>query len=420
MKSKKIKVIKCVKQPYEQQSLLITPFAYFHWAVNESIRIGIDKNLTSAKAMNREMYGYLQTGLKATYAQTAYEMALAMLKAHRKLRRKGKNPKIPYMKRDCIKITNQNYKIKNSQLHILIRAYKFIYIKLEKHTLEMLKGFKHGGLTITPTHLIFTYSKIVTKTIPDGWLAGDINFNNFTTCDTNGKITIFDTSKLGKIARQCRKTVAKFKRNDVRKRQETASKYGKIETDRKKPILHSIANHIAKQGMGVFLEDLTGIRERGKKPGKQSKKKKKPKKVKTTGKAKITKQHQYKKKHENTKKFRTEINNWGFYQLQFMIAYKLGWRGGLLCVKVNPAYTSSKCSIYGGKITEEGRMILCTHCGTKIDRDINASINILVKGMRIGLDGRVSEAMVRDICGMTVGKTSVNASHANVVFITCK
>ena len=113
MKLKKIKVVKCVKQPYEQQSLLVTLFAYFHWAVNESIGIGIEKNLTSTKAMNREIYGYLQTGLKATYAQTAYEMALAMLKAHRKLRRKGKNSKIPYMRRDCIKITNQNYKIKN-------------------------------------------------------------------------------------------------------------------------------------------------------------------------------------------------------------------------------------------------------------------------------------------------------------------
>ena len=203
-------------------------------------------------------------------------------------------------------------------------------------------------------------------------------------------------------------------------KQKLASKYGKLETDRKKPILHSIANCVAEQGLGVFLEDLTGIREQGRKPGKQFKKKKKSKKAKTTGKAKITKQHQHKKKYKNTKKFRTELNNWGFYQLQFIIAYKLGWRGGLPCVKVNPAYTSSKCSICGGKITEEGRMVLCKHCGTKMDRDVNASINILIKGLWIGLDGRVSEAMVRDICGKTVGKISVDVSHANVVFVTCQ
>ena len=284
----------------------------------------------------------------------------------------------------------------------------------------MLKGFKHGGLTITPTHLIFTYSKIVKETIPDGWIACDINFNNFTTCDTNGKITVFDTSKLGRIARQCRGTVAKFKRNDVRIRQKIASKYGKLETDRKKPILHSIANCVVEQGLDVFLENLTGIREQGRKPGKRFKKKKKSKKAKTIGKAKIIKQHQHKKKYKNTKKFRTELNNWGFYQLQFIIAYKLGWRGGLPCVKVNPAYTGSKCSICGGKITEEGRTVLCKHCGTKTDRDVNASINILIKWLWIGLDGRVSEAMVRDICGMTVGKTLVDASHANVVFVTCQ
>ena len=284
----------------------------------------------------------------------------------------------------------------------------------------MLKGFKHGGLTITPTHLIFTYSKIVSKTIPNECLAGDINFNNFTTCDTNGKIAVFDTSKLGRIARQCRGTITKFKRNDVKIRRVIASKYRKLETDRKKPILHSIANCVAEQGLGVFLENLTGIREQGRKPGKRFKKKKKSKKAKTIGKAKIIKQHQHKKKYKNTKKFRTELNNWGFYQLQFIIAYKLGWRGGLPCVKVNPAYTSSKCSICGGKITEEGRMVLCIHCGTKTDRDVNASINILIKWLWIGLDGRVSEAMVRDICGMTVGKTLVDASHANVVFVTCQ
>ena len=113
------------------------------------------------------------------------------------------------------------------------------------------------------------------------------------------KITVFDTSKLGRIARQCRGTITKFKRNDVRIRRVIASKYGKLETDRKKPILHSIVNCVAEQGLGVFLENLIGIREQGRKLGKQFKKKKKSKKAKkakTTGKAKIIKQHQHKKK----------------------------------------------------------------------------------------------------------------------------
>lgn len=321
------------------------------------------------------------------------------------------------MKRDCIKITNQNYKIKNGSVRIAIRAREFVYIKLEKHTLDMLKSFKHGSLTITPKHLIFTYSKIITKTTPRGWAGLDINFNNVTMHDTNGKTTVFDTSKLGKIARQCRGTVSKFTRNDVRIRRLIASKYGKIETDRKRPILHLIANQIASHGLGVFLENLTGIRDKGRRPGRQSKNKKRKKS--TIGKAKIIKQNYYKKKYKNTKAFRRELNNWGFYQLQFMIAYKLGWIG-LPCIKVDPAYTSSKCSICGGMITEEGRMVLCNGCGIKIDRDVNASVNILIKGLWFSLDGLASEAMVRAICGETVGNTSVDASHGDTVFVTCQ
>ena len=33
-----MKVIKCVKQPHNQQASLAMLFAYFHWAVNESVR----------------------------------------------------------------------------------------------------------------------------------------------------------------------------------------------------------------------------------------------------------------------------------------------------------------------------------------------------------------------------------------------
>ena len=148
------------------------------------------QNLTSIKTMNKELYNYLQDGVLASYAQSAYKMALGMLKMHRKLRRKGKNPKIPYMKRDCIKLNNQNYKIKNGNVRISLRAREFVYIKLEKHTLDMLKGVKHGSLTITPRQLIFSYSKIITKTTPHGWAGLDINFNNSTLHDTNGNTTI--------------------------------------------------------------------------------------------------------------------------------------------------------------------------------------------------------------------------------------
>jgi len=52
-------------------------------------------------------------------------------------------------------------------------------------------------------------------------------------------------------------------------------------------------------------------------------------------------------------------------------------------IKVNPAYTSQKCSRCG-KIKEKDlsvRVHKC-ECGLEIDRDVNAAINILHEGLR--------------------------------------
>jgi len=68
------------------------------------------------------------------------------------------------------------------------------------------------------------------------------------------------------------------------------------------------------------------------------------------------------------------------------LSYKAESAGGKV-VKVNPKNTSQKCSGCGkiAKKTLATRTHKCTNCGLKIDRDINASINILTIG-KIGLE----------------------------------
>ena len=56
-----------------------------------------------------------------------------------------------------------------------------------------------------------------------------------------------------------------------------------------------------------------------------------------------------------------------------------------------------------------------------MDRDENASINILIKGLRFSLDGLVSEAMVSDIRGIIMKNISVDISQDGMVpFVTCQ
>lgn len=54
-----------------------------------------------------------------------------------------------------------------------------------------------------------------------------------------------------------------------------------------------------------------------------------------------------------------------------------------LCLKVNPAYTSQDCSTCGDRVKKQlsQRVHSCPKCGLQIDRDLNAALNILARGL---------------------------------------
>ncbi|MDT6979636.1 RNA-guided endonuclease TnpB family protein [Levilactobacillus zymae] len=78
------------------------------------------------------------------------------------------------------------------------------------------------------------------------------------------------------------------------------------------------------------------------------------------------------------------IANASWYQFRTMLDYKCKWYGKKLIV-VNPNYTSQQCSSCGfqsGQKPLEIREWICPHCGTHHDRDINAAVNILHRGLK--------------------------------------
>ena len=62
--------------------------------------------------------------------------------------------------------------------------------------------------------------------------------------------------------------------------------------------------------------------------------------------------------------------------------YKAAWAGRRM-VAVNPAYTSQQCSECGHRqaMPLSERIYLCPCCGLELDRDLNASLNILAVGL---------------------------------------
>ncbi|WP_087973682.1 RNA-guided endonuclease InsQ/TnpB family protein [Oceanobacillus rekensis] len=76
------------------------------------------------------------------------------------------------------------------------------------------------------------------------------------------------------------------------------------------------------------------------------------------------------------------ISDAGWGMFRNMLSYKCERNGGLL-IRVNPEFTTQDCSECGTRVKKSLsiRTHICKSCGTILDRDHNASLNILRKGL---------------------------------------
>jgi len=72
-------------------------------------------------------------------------------------------------------------------------------------------------------------------------------------------------------------------------------------------------------------------------------------------------------------------SQWSFYQLETFIVYKAAL-SGVPVLRVNPAYTSQRCSKCGQINKPNGKSYKCSSCGYFSHRDSNAAFNISALG----------------------------------------
>lgn len=81
------------------------------------------------------------------------------------------------------------------------------------------------------------------------------------------------------------------------------------------------------------------------------------------------------------KDFSRKLNSWAFYELEQFLSYKAEAIGKNI-IKVDPGYTSQKCSRCGHihKGNRKGHSFRCLKCGFQIHADLNAARNIAFIG----------------------------------------
>ena len=323
----------------------------------------------------------------------------------------GKTVKIPHCKKYSVSLGRQAFDIVDDTFTFTVIPYKLkISIQLPPYMIEILNNHVVCSAIITPTKLSISYrqkvesemtdeeitmkktikvkkpkpktqlkEKTILKPIEysdktkkeqerkpvikkkidrdylkdymnDSTMIGfDRNFKNMTGYDTDGNVTVYDTSEILKIKNQIRETISHFNRQDRRMFSKIASKYWNIGNNRVMSLIHKITTDIANNYDVVVLEDLTGLTD------------------------------QWNKDKSRRKDMNFNGKNWMYAEFARQLEYKMKWKGKIL-IYIDPRYTSQKCSVCDAKMCVNGyRKMKCKTCGIVVDRDLNASENILDK-----------------------------------------
>ncbi|MEX0763909.1 MAG: transposase [Nitrosopumilaceae archaeon] len=362
--TKPVLAVKAVKQNHNCNEISKL-MEEFHFMINEAIRIGLAKNITSKFTLRNELYPLFKNEFHTSYISMAVFKAHAILKNYRKSKKKNTDTKAPYVSKRFIVIDSGCHKILHDHFYFPTKPRQFIAIPLNNYTGKILSdpSLKLGNAILTANTLSISYYTNIELRKPSGHVGIDRNLDNITCVNNKGNIQQIDLSYATKIKEKYRRAKSHFRRNDNRIKAKLFQKYGTKQKNRVNQLLHKTSKQLVSTNQRIIMENLTGIRKL------------------------------YRKGNGQGRNYRAKLNGWSYYELQRQIEYKSLFNG-IPVIYVNPRGTSSKCSRCEAKILEENRMIRCPQCDLHVDRDVNAARNILARGMQFVPDGGISEAMV--------------------------
>ncbi|HUL39559.1 MAG TPA: RNA-guided endonuclease TnpB family protein [Methanomassiliicoccales archaeon] len=349
----------------------------FRLMVNKSIRFAMENNLTAkgslvklAQSMAKEYH------LNFQHARTATEVALSLSKGHRRRLRKGKECKLPYVYKPFLRADDSTFHVsmENGHVRLSIRAGEWsgFDLILSSYHLDALASGKVKQLTLNEKKAVLVIEKEAPEQyVPSSVIALDTNERSLdgVSLSSYGVVPITvpfpDVSIVQHRHFVRRRKLARKKRRDRRVGRMLLSKEGKREHDRVSQRLHLVSKGLVRAAeqaqAAIVLEDLRLPRGGGR-----------------------------------GRRMRRRLSSWPQRELHRQIEYKAE-ELGVPVIKVDPRYTSKTCPRCGEikqRRSRVGRVFVCDKCGWRMDRQLNAGLNIcrtalaeLPEAMRRGLGG---------------------------------
>ena len=302
--------------------------AEFRLLVNESIRIALREDIRSRARMVRSAYQDLSRGheIYKQYIPCAFEVALTVLKAHRRRLKKGKRSSVPYMRKLMLKAENQSYWLdrETGRLRIPIRGTEGVqlHLPLSEWHRSFLSDLRWGlgSLTVIPGKIILVVRREAPKAYePEGAIALDTNEDSLDGVVAFDKGMVTTSLPLGGVRRiqqthfRRRRRLATKKKHDRRVMRRLLNREGRRERNRVRQRLHLISKRLvqfAKNGRAaVVLEDLTLHGAGGR-----------------------------------SRRMNRRLSSWPRAAIHRQIEYKAAL-AGVPVIKVNPAWTSKTCPV---------------------------------------------------------------------------
>jgi len=333
----------------------------FRLIVNKSIRIALRENLASRARLSKVAYASLSSdhAIHKAYINSAFELALGALKAHRKRVRAGKPSTSPYVRRLVLKMAKDCYRLdrETGRLRIPIRGtvgVQFVLpISAWHRSFFNDSAWSLGSLTLVPGKVLIVVRKEVPKAYdPIAAIALDTNEDTLDGVAAMPWTTRLVTLSLGGVRQiqatysRRRRWLARKKAHDKRVQRRLLAREGLRERNRVLQRLNLLTKGLvqtaASTKSAVVLETLTLHGTRG-----------------------------------HSRRMNRRLSSWPRGELHRQVEYKAAL-AGVPVIKVNPAWTSKTCPVCGARRRDRvGQDFVCEMCDWEMDRQHNAGLNIL-------------------------------------------